>query len=196
MQRTLGCTKTNYQCRCITRTGRNSIVIYRVRICNDTTCNKLVISSDENCITNNLSWPTGIKDTLPRIGMLDKFLNKDDTAHVSSFQRLCDIFHQNTFYGIKKESSKLRTYSLLKTQIGHENYLSKIENIQRRTAFTKLRLSNHCLEIEKGRQQRIDKNNRFCPFCSKSTEDENTFCYNVKSTKSSEKHYLFGQKHK
>ena len=123
-------------------------------------------------MTNNLSWPAGIKDTLSRIGMLDKFLNKDDTAHVSSFQRLRDILHQNTFHEIKKES---RTYSLLKTQIGYENYLSKIENIQHRTAFTKLRLSNHCLEIEKGRYQRIDKNNRFCPFCPKSIEDEKHF---------------------
>ena len=156
-------------------TGTRNAIKNWVRICTDATCNKLVISSYENCITNNLSWPAGIKDTFSRIGMLDKFLNKDDTAYVSSFQRICDIFHQNTFHEIKKESNKLRTYNLLKTQIGYENYLSKIENIQHRIAFTKFRLSNHCLEIEKGRHQRIDKNNRFCPFCPKSREDENHF---------------------
>ena len=64
---------------------------------------------------------------------------------------------------------------LLKTQIGYENYLSQIENIQHRTALTKLRLSNHCLEIEKGRHKRMDKNFRFCPFCPNSIENEEHF---------------------
>ena len=112
--------------------------------------------------------------------MLDKFLNKDDTAHISSFQRLCDIFHQNTFHEIRKESSKLRTYSLLKTQIGYENYLSKIENIKHNIAFTKFWLSNHCLEIEKGRHQRKAKNDRLCPFCPTYIEDENHFLLHCK----------------
>ena len=143
-----------------------------VRISNYKKCNNLVANSYKNSATENLSWPNRIKDTLSQIGMLDKFLNKDEKTHISSFQRLSDIFHQNTLHDIKKESSKLRTYSLLKTEIGYENYLSQIQNIQHRTIFTKLRLSNHCLQIETGRHQRIDKNNRFCPFCPKDIEDE------------------------
>ena len=91
------------------------------------------------------------------------------------FSGYVTFFSKHTFHEMKKESSKLRTYSLLKTQIGYENYLRKIENIQHRTAFTKFRLSNYCLEIEKGRHQRIDKNNRFCPFCPKSIEVEKHF---------------------
>ena len=103
--------------------------------------------------------------------MLDKFLSNDERTHISSFQRLSDIFHQTTFHDNKKESSKLRTYSLLKTEIGYENDLSQIQNIQHRTILTKLRLSNHCLKIETGRHQCIDKNKRFCPFCPEDIED-------------------------
>ena len=64
-----------------------------------------------------------------------------------------------------------------KNQIGYENYLSKIENIQHRTEqlLPNSDCQNHYLEIEKGWHQRIDKNNRFCLFCPKSIEDEKHF---------------------
>ena len=72
--------------------------------------------------------------------MLDHFLNNDKRTHTFAFQRLCDIFHQNNLQDIKRESSKLRTYSLLKTQIGYEPYLSEVQNIEHRTALAKFRL--------------------------------------------------------
>ena len=123
-------------------------------------------------ITENLTWQNQIKNTLTINGMLDHFLNNDKRTHTFAFQRLCDIFHKNTLQDIKRESSKLRTYSLLKTQIGYETYLSQVQNIEHRTALTKFRLSNHCLNIETGRHKRINKNNRFCPFCPNYIEDE------------------------
>ena len=156
-------------------TGTRNAIKNWVRISKDTTCNELVKISYANCITNNLLWSNKIKETLSGIGMLNKFLNKDDNTHIAAFQRLTDIFHQNTFHEINNEASKLRTYSLFKTQIGYEKYLSQIENIKHRTALTKLRLSNHSLEIEKGRHQRKNKNMRFCPFCPESIEDEKHF---------------------
>ena len=142
------------------------------RITNDTKCNKLLITSYENGIANNLFWPKRIRDTLSQIGMLDKFINKDSRAHIPAFQRMCDIFHQNSFSEIQKDSSKLRTYSILKTQIGFEDYLNQIQSIPNRTSLTKFRLSNHSLMIETGRHQHIEKNLRFCPFCPRNIEDE------------------------
>ena len=102
------------------------------------------------------------------------FLTKDVRTHTLSFQRLQDIFHQNAFHDIK-ESSKLKTYSILKIQIGYENYLSQIQNTQNRISLTKFRLSNHTLMIETGRHQRIEKSQRFCPFCPNTIEDERHF---------------------
>ena len=48
------------------------------------------------------------------------------------FERLCDQFHQNTFEAIRGENSKLKTYSVLKTEIGLETYLTDIKNIKHR----------------------------------------------------------------
>ena len=142
------------------------------RIRNDEKCNKLVKSSYKNSSIENLTWQNQIKNTLTINGMLDYFLNNDKRTHTFAFQRLCEIFHQNTLQDIKRESSKLRTYSLLKTQIGYETYLSEVQNIEHRTALTKFRLSNHCLNIETWRHKRINKNNRFCLFCPNYIEDE------------------------
>ena len=90
--------------------------------------------------------------------------------HVKAYSRMKDIFHQEAFAAINEESSKLRTYKLLKEEIGMETYLTIVNNTKNRTTLTKFRLSNHTLMIKKGRHQNIDKNLRFCPFCP--IEDE------------------------
>ena len=142
------------------------------RITNDAKCNKLVKASYDGSVADNRSWRNKIEDTLSQIGLMDKYLNKDGRTHIIAFQRLCDIFHQNSFSEIQKDSNKLRTYSIIKNQIGYENYLSQIQNTQNRISLTKFRLSNHCLLIETGRHQHLEKNLRFCPFCPRSIEDE------------------------
>ena len=136
--------------------------------------NDLVIKCYDNSIPQNHTWPSRARMTLSEIGMLDTFLGHGTpgTIHVKAFQRLKDIFHQNTFANIISDSSKLRTYSLFKTSTGFEKYLNTIHNIDVRISFTKFRLSNHSLMIEKGRHQKIDKNQRFCPFCPGLVEDE------------------------
>ena len=82
------------------------------------------------------------------------------------------MFPQTALREINRQSSKPRTYGLLKTKIGYENYLSDTQNINHRTARTRLRLSNHCLKIETGRHKNLDKKCRFCPFCPQVIEDE------------------------
>ena len=96
---------------------------------------------------------------------------------------MCDIFPQITFSEIWKKTSKLRTYSLLKSKIGYEKYLSQIRNIKHRTILTKFRLSNHKLEIETGRFRRVNKNLRNCPFCPENVEDEMHFLLQSKTLK-------------
>ena len=63
---------------------------------------------------------------------------------------MSDIFHQNAFAQIGKETSKLRTYSQLKVSIGLEKYLLTHKNTDDRIQLTKIRLLNHPLMIEKG----------------------------------------------
>ena len=91
------------------------------------------------------------------------------------------MFYQESFADIRRDDSKLRTYGLLKTEPGYEFYLSNIQSIKDRTALTKFRISNHVLQIEKGRHKNVDKRERFCPFCPEVVEDEEHFLLDCKT---------------
>ena len=93
------------------------------------------------------------------------------------FQRLCDIYHQETFEKISSEISKLRTYALFKKEIGFERYLSDVKNVSIRIKVSKFRLSNHKLMIESGRHKGINADDRFCPFCPTTVENEIHFLF-------------------
>ena len=54
-----------------------------------------------------------------------------------------------------------------------ENYL-QVLSYENRKILTKIRCSDHCLEIEKGRHRNIPRNDRICKLCDKNeieTED-------------------------
>ena len=88
--------------------------------------------------------------------------------------------------------NKLRMYREFKTKFGLENYLMDIKNINCRKLVTKLRISDHHLQIELGRRSkpRIPPDSRFCKFCVTSVEDE--FHYLMKCPKySSDREVLF-----
>ena len=115
--------------------------------------------------------------------MMDIFVNNniDINCHERVFQRLYDIFIQESFFQINKPESKLRTYKKLKTKAGFERYLSIITSQKDRISLTKFRLSNHQLMIEKGRHENIPKVMRFCPFCTDQVEDEVHFLMQCKT---------------
>ena len=114
---------------------------------------------------------------------MDYFITKENTDYTKVFERLYDIFHQDALASISEDSSKLRTYSRIKTKLGIENYLTSHAkvNIQDRIALSKFRLSNHDLMNEKGRHVKINKNERFCPFCPSQIETEMHFLLNCKT---------------
>ena len=128
--------------------------------------------------TEKLPWLNHIESILQAHNAEDFIHNYPNTEHPfihkKIFRNLYDTFHQNAFQTISNPESKLRTYSLLKTEIGCEEYLHTIKNTTARQSITKFRLSNHFLEIEKGRHKtpKTPKEMRFCPFCPKSVEDE------------------------
>ena len=152
-----------------------------LRIVTKTKCNDNVISSYETAVLEKLTWATRTENTLAEIGMTEEFMRNDKNTTPKAFQRMTDIFHQDALSDIQRSDSKLRTYSLLKTQLGFENYLSEIRNIEERTALTKLRLSSHHLMIEKGRHIGVESKFRFCPFCPNQVEDEKHFLMECKT---------------
>ena len=71
------------------------------------------------------------------------------------------------------ENNKLFLYKNIKVKQDQEFYL-KYHNFETRRLFTKIRISDHNLLIEKGRYLKIPRDNRTCPTC-KTLEDENHF---------------------
>ena len=135
-----------------------------------------LMESYQESLELDLPWISSIKSTLENIGLLN-FYNGDYAAkppfvYKKLFQRLSDIFHQEIFSKINGERSKLRTYAIFKKEQGFEKYLADIKNTNVRKNVTKFRLSNHKLMIEVGRHQKIDAEQRFCPFCPNTVEDE------------------------
>ena len=136
-----------------------------------------------------LSWDTSIKSVLESNGMLNFYLNNCGKeypfVYKRIFDRLSDHFHNTVFEEIKLDTSKLRTYAKVKTEIGIEKYLVEIKNTEIRSKVTKLRLSNHRLAIETGRHAcpKIDKDKRFCPFCPSQVEDEYHFLFECSNMK-------------
>ena len=114
------------------------------------------------------------KLNLSQIGMMETFISDapDPNCHIKFFQRLKDIFHQESFAEIHKPDSKLRTYKHLKTKAGFESYIKIIPSEKERVALSKFPLSNPQLMIEKGRHMNIKRELRFCPLCPNAVEDE------------------------
>ena len=141
--------------------------------------NALLLASYQDAMQEDLPWISQIKSTLERNGFLSLYL--DDHSDKPHFvfkklaERLNDIFHQEAFESISNESSKLRTYSLFKKDKRFEPYLCEIKNINVRKLVTKFRLSNHRLMIEVGRHQGLNIEDRICPLCSASVENESHF---------------------
>ena len=68
---------------------------------------------------------------------------------------------------------------IFSTKIRHSDW--RYSNVWRN--YTKLRVSNHILNIEKGRHNKIPKELRFCPFCPNQIESEIHFLIECNSYK-------------
>jgi hypothetical protein len=53
-------------------------------------------------------------------------------------------------------------YSSLKRNVGRERYLDLVTSLPVRKAITKVRVSDHNFDIEKGRKKNIERQNRVC----------------------------------
>ena len=89
----------------------------------------------------------------------------------------------------RKNCSKTLTYGCYKNRVNLEAYLSLITNRADRRIMTKLRLSDHCLIIERGRHYKppIERDKRFCSSCKDKIEDETHLFSNVICLKKHEK---------
>ena len=84
------------------------------------------------------SWGGRVGDVLKTYDMSAFYENEDpDKVHPfiykKLFKKMSDNFNSESFRTIKEESSKLRTYSLFKTDVGLEPYLLDIKSFDMRS---------------------------------------------------------------
>ena len=75
-------------------------------------------------------------------------------------------------------SQKLEFYNVFKNSYAPSIYLDVTRKNPNRKTFVKLRISNHKLNIETGRYDKISRCHRICPVCSLDIEDEIHFLFN------------------
>ena len=74
-------------------------------------------------------------------------------------------------------SQKLEFYNVFKDSYTPSIYLDVTRKNANRKTLVKLRISNHKLNIETGRYDKISRCDRICPVCSLDIEDEIHFLY-------------------
>lgn len=90
-------------------------------------------------------------------------------------ERVYDQFYQSWFESLRT-SSKLSTYSKIKSKFGVEKYLHCVSNNKYRIELAKFRCSAHRLAVEEGRYRNIEREQRLCVYCNMSVvEDEYHF---------------------
>ena len=128
-----------------------------------------ILKSATQPLSNENTWMSAVTSHLDKIGIGTNVIQK---VHQKAYKRMSDIFYQEAFIDINRDNSKLRTFGKIKRIIGIEKYLLHPLDLETRTILSKFRLSNHDLMIEKGRHIKLDKTERFCPFCPTLIETE------------------------
>lgn len=108
--------------------------------------------------------------TNPQLGVkMPKALTKCELDGLGKKQKrkLISLYEKNQKSQIA-QNKKLELLTIVKPNVKLENYLTQINTIEQRKAFTKLRISAHNFDIEKGRKDKTPRHLRQCRACTSS----------------------------
>ncbi len=149
---------------------------------------------------NKESWVGCIKELLKYL-KLDFIFEKPDNFKTSFIIRKVEVTLYSKFFNIwknnisndkgktEKGGNKLRTYNTFKSNFTFEPYLMCGNRDQRRI-LTKFRISDHPLEIERGRYFGLEVKDRKCKLCNVDIEDEVHFLIKCEQYKSFRNNYF------
>ena len=125
-------------------------------------------------------WIETIEKIIGNLNVADKIDNSTKFKNATK-KGLEQGFLESWKEGIKEDFSRLNFYKKIKPEFGREKYLQTLSFEQRRV-LSKLKCSDHQLEIEKGRHKGIERFRRVCPFCPiPLIEDENHLIFECQS---------------
>ena len=128
-----------------------------------------------HCNAGRKNWASQVKNMLYEFGfgyIWELQAVYDEVRFIDDFRnRLLDCEKQ-TWRAAVTNMPKLELYSVFKLELKTEMYLLLDMQRKYRVALAKLRVGNHELEIEKGRQCKKKREERICRFCHHGIEDE------------------------
>ena len=132
----------------------------RVTKLSDTTLVKKALLENIALRTN---WIVTIEKLLGNLALTEEIENTSLFKERSkrSIQSKFSDYWCNT---LAADTSRLLFYKSIKNQFEFETYLN-ISSFENRRAFSKLRCSDHSLQIEKGRNKNAPRESRFCSIC-------------------------------
>ena len=112
------------------------------------------------------SWFTFVKKIAKNLKLdLSSECNGKAIKHDLQTKFIC--FWKSEMVRIGREGGKLDFYSKFKSHFVMEDYLKLIKSRATRSSFSKLRISDHKLEVERGRylKPKTPRSERFCKHC-------------------------------
>ena len=125
---------------------------------------------DQCANINSNCWASNMNSIIDHLGFSQLLNNYDINCNYMPLlkTRLYDQFKQEWSTCVNS-MSKLDYYVRFKTSFCYEEYIDKFTNDSLRKHFSRLRLCSHSLEIEFGRFNGIDRENRLCKLCNQNT---------------------------
>ena len=123
----------------------------------------------KKALLENIALRTNWICTIEKLLNLFQLTNNTDTVNKfnnyakKNAQEIYTTWWENNTRAV---TSRLEFYNTIKDDLKFEEYLN-IPEFHIRKGITKIRCSDHILEIEKGRHLKIPRADRICKFCSK-----------------------------
>jgi hypothetical protein len=137
---------------------------------------QLYIKGKESFYTNTIDM---LKPYYENTTNFEDDLLNYNTTHIVN--KMKDKYFEHWRHKITN-SSKLSFFCTFKKEYKMEEYLSIIKNPKIRSTLSRYRVSNHNLQIERGRYENIPQEQRICKFCN-SNEVENEYHFALKCQK-------------
>ena len=116
-------------------------------------------------VTLRTNWISITEKTISSFELTDQVEtvnNLDNKAKINTRKKYVSYWENN----VNSNQTRLQFYKTVKKEFNFEEYLN-LPNFSERKAITKIRCSDHDLEIEKGRHRKVSREVRLCKLCNK-----------------------------
>ena len=149
-----------------------------LRISNNN-CNAIIKDAHSSTNPVNFHWGNKVLDIVYTNGFQNiqncDLLFKEKFVNDKLPSILKSKFNVEALGNMSSSTSKMNLYASLIHSAGSPQYLYEVNCVSHRILLSKLRMSDHQLNVEKLRGIKVPRNSRVCPKCTSLVEDEKHF---------------------